>query len=178
MGQSGLNHQDRNLKKLKRQACRLKAVAHAKEEALTETLRCKVGHRLRSIRVVRAGVADPTILARTLADCFRKVPTHETQHVSARSVFRIRNPSADIFKNLNGRRMEQNLQRLCAARDGRVSVCWSHVHVETLFRARAFAQNTLPLHTSGTILEDPESCSHPILQRLTVGLVFGTSSTL
>ena len=57
-------------------------------------------------------VAAATNRERTLGDIFREFLVHETQHVSARSVFRIQIAFADIINTLDRRSVEQDLQRL------------------------------------------------------------------
>ena len=89
---------------------------------------------------MRAGGAAPAILARADAGIFRDFLAEETRHVSVQSVFRVRNIQAGIIKFLNRRRMEHDMQRLCAAGRWSCDDWWCHVHDGALFRARAFAQ--------------------------------------
>ena len=67
--QSGLKHKMRKDERLRRRACRLKAFAHAKEDALTGTLG-GIGIAYGAAGSRGQGLLTPVILARTLAGCY------------------------------------------------------------------------------------------------------------
>ena len=83
---------------------------------------------------LRAVVADPHD-SRTDFACRRG-----TKCECSVSSSRIRRTYADTVAILNRHGMEQNLKRLCAAGDGRLTSLGSHIRDEALFRAAASAQ--------------------------------------
>ena len=86
---------------------------------------------------MRAGVADPAIPARRPADLFHdfRYIRRNTWVLGLHSGFEILLRTSSTM--LTRRRMEQDLQHSCAAG---VTICWSLVHDDAWFRARAFAQ--------------------------------------
>ena len=101
----------------------------------------KLGHRIRNMWLIRAGLGSPNIPAQTLQEWLTSFPVTETQHISATYIGCARDGLCECIKYLNRKSVGDYVDSIVCGKgaDGITTVCIGHIHDEAPMRMRYHA---------------------------------------
>ena len=111
-------------------------------QKLLNELGPKLGHRIRNIWLVRAGLSSPKVPAQTLQEWITSFPLVETQHIGRTYIGCARDAMPECIKLLNRRSVADHVSSVVMSRGESVvtTICIGHVHDEAQMRVLSLAR--------------------------------------